>query len=456
MDIKKITLAAVVSSLMFTTVQADQNNESEKDSVHEWGPWALPVSPAAGPEVSPGILAFAGGTGPEHVFLDPDINIPETGCEPGQPCGYASFYPFSYDSGDSEPEVSFVGPGGDLFAQYGIQSLTPVAAGFAGQILRIDGGEGVRFIDGPEGRHRVVQFAVTPNGDPGLYIDILSMPLEERTHLGPFNIHYEYDDGLYRLDALTDATFRCLGNCRRGYYRLDRGHLQGFVDATDGQLRRGYDGPEGAVSHGFWATGAYNPSEEFIQAYLGSYVLGTTSTLDQLSSLIGALEYRNDFAEFATDLTATYTGHTAFGARVILDINFSTSTWSGEFNRGRDGMVMAYASENGTSLMGQVGFTVEGGVIEGINLTASSSNLGATDYGAETSVTGNVSASFFGAGAGEVAGVADIVKTKMVVPNGIEEQRIYPAGYQDATHVTTFSTELSEKVKIPEIQVDDI
>ena len=447
MDIKKITLAAVVSSLMFATVQADQNNEEEKDSVHEWGPWALPVATAAGPEVSPGALAFAGGAGPEHVFLDPDLNIPETGCEPGQPCGYASYYPFSYASGESESEVSLLGPGSDLFANYGIQSLTPVAAGFAGQIIRVDGGEGGQFFDESEGRHRIVQYAVTPNGDPGLYIDILSMPLEERAYIGPFNIHYEYDDEFYRLDALTDATFRCLGNCRRGYYRLDRGHLQGFVDATDGELRRGYDGPEGAVSHGFWATGAYNPSEEFIQAYIGSYVLGTTSTLDQLGSLISALEYRNDFAEFATDLTATYTGHTAFGARVVLDINFSTNTWGGEFNGGRDGMVMAYASENGTSLLGQVGFTVEGGVIDGINLNAASANLGAIDRGAVTSVSGSVTASFFGTGAGEVAGVADIVKTKTVVPNGITEQRVYPSGYQDATHVTTFSTELSDKVK---------
>lgn len=444
MDMKKLTLATMISTLLVSSVYADQKKDEEEDSVTEWGPWAIPVATAAGPEIAVSPLLFAGGVGPEHVFFDPDLPV-EEGCQPGAPCGYASYYPFSYDYSENE-EVSSQsrGPRGDFFAQHGVTSLTPVSAGFFMEELAIDGAEGLR----KRPRFGSLQFAVAPGGDAGQYIDILSLPLEERYRLGPVLAFYGYDDENLRLDGLVDTSIRCIGNCRnrgpRGrspYMRLDQGHLAGV---------RG-DG----LSHGFWLSGADNPGDEFIQAYLGSFVFGTTSTLSDISSLQSQLEGMNEFSEFASELTAQYKGHTALGAGVHLNINFSDNTWGGSFNRGRDGQVMAYASENGTSLIGHVGFSVEGGTISGINLNAGSGALSARDG----SVSGTVTASFFGEGANQIGGVADIIKTKRfneptAIPQGFDEgsPQPVPRGYENAVHVTTFSTDL----KLPEYDRNDI
>ena len=431
MDFKKLTLTALISSLLVSSVWANQQKEEEEDSVTEWGPWALAVPTAAGPEVAVNPLLFAGGAGPEHVFFDPDLPT-ETGCLPGAPCGYASYYPFSYDySENDDVSIQQQGLRGDFFARHGISSLTPVSAGFFMEELAIDGPEGLR----KKPRRGPLQFSVAPGGNPGEYIDILSLPLDERQRLGPIMTFYGYDDDNSRLDGLTDTSIRCVGNCRSRYgyppyIRLDKGHLAGL--------------DEDGLSHGFWLSGADNSDAAFIQAYLGSFVFGTTSTLNDLSSLQTKLEGMNEFSELASSLVATYKGHTALGARVRLNINFSDNTWGGSFNRGRDGQVMAYASENGTSVIGHVGFDIEGGTISGINLNADSSALSARDG----AVTGAVTASFFGEGASEIGGVADIVKTKSpiqstAIPQGIDGgDQVKPKGYENAVHVTTFSTSL--------------
>jgi hypothetical protein len=304
-------------------------------------------------------------------------------------------------------------------------------------------------IDGPEGlrkkaRRGPLQFSVAPGGNPGKYIDILSLPLDERQRVGPIMTFYGYDDDNSRLDGLTDTSIQCIGNCRSRfrsspYMRLDRGRLAGLEDG---------------LSHGFWLSGADNADADFIQAYLGSFVFGTTSTLNDLSSLQSKLGGMNEFSEFASSLVASYKGHTALGARVRLNINFSDKTWGGSFNRGRDGQVMAYASENGTSIIGHVGFDIEGGTISGINLNAGSDALSARDG----TVTGAVTATFFGEGANEIGGVADIVKTKSPIQQTAIPQGIYggdqvrPIGYENGVHVTTFSTNLD----LPKYEPNDI
>ncbi len=428
MDIKQLTLTALISSLLVSSVWANQQKEEEEDSVTEWGPWALAVPTAAGPEVAVNPLLFAGGAGPEHVFFDPDLPT-ETGCLPGAPCGYASYYPFSYAYSDDD-STQQLGLKGDFFARYGIASLTPVSAGFFMEELAIDGPEGLR----KKPRRGPLQFSVAPGGNPGEYIDILSLPLDERQRFGPIMTFYGYDDNS-RLDGLTDTSIQCIGNCRSRfrsspYMRLDRGHLAGL--SGDG------------LSHGFWLSGADNGDAEFIQAYLGSFVFGTTSTLEDLSSLQSMLNDMPDISRLGGDLMAKYRGHTALGAPVRLTVNFSDNTWGGAFNHGQDGKVMAYASENGTSVIGHVGFKVEGGTINGINLNAGADAISAHDG----VVTGSVNASFFGEGAGEIGGVAEIVKTQAVVGGG--NDNIRSLGYENATHVTTFSTTL----KLPEYEPD--
>lgn len=144
----------------------------------------------------------------------------------------------------------------------------------------------------------------------------------------------------------------------------------------------------------------------------------------------------NSFSELSGDLVAEYRGHSAWGAGVQLSVNFSNQTLGGSFNGGLEGHVMAYASENGTTVVGQVGFSIDGGTINGINLNADSNALSAL----EGTVSGTVNASFFGDNAGEIGGVADIVKTQTVAQPSIVSENI--AGYVDAVHVTTFSADL--------------
>lgn len=442
MDFQKLTLATLVTSLLVSSVFADQKKDEEEDSVTEWGPWAIPVTTAAGPEATTNPLLFAGGAGPEHVFFDPDIPL-ERGCLPGAACGYASYYPFLYDYSDTENvSPNRQGPRGDFFARHGVASLTPVSAGFFMESLPIDGAEGLS----KKRKFGPLQFLVAPGGDAGQYIDILSLPLSERQQLGPILAFYGYDEDNLRLDGLTDTSFRCIGNCRsRGQmysppFRLDQGRLAGIR--------------EEGLSHGFWLSGADNQDAAFIQAYLGSFVFGTTSTLSDLSSLQSQLEGMNEFSELTSQVVASYKGHTAMGARVHLSVDFSNNTWGGSFNRGRDGQVMAYTSQNGTSVIGHVGFNIEGGTLNGINLNAGSDALSARDG----VVTGSVTASFFGQGANEIGGVADIVKTQNpiqvnAVPQGGEGRSMpRPIGYENAVHVTTFSTNL----EMPEYDSNEI
>jgi hypothetical protein len=282
--------------------------------------------------------------------------------------------------------------------------------------LTIDGGEVNR-----SGR-RTLQYLVTPGGDESDYIDILSLPLKEGRGRGPFNGFVGYDSENRRLDGLVDSSLRCIGNCRgprAPFARWDHGNLEGLSG-------------EG-VSHGFWISSANNVESNYIQSYLGSFVFGTTSTLASLETLKSNLSDIDSFSRLNNQLVAVYSGHTALGAGVNLSINFTESTWGGSFNRGRDGHVKVYSSTNGTSITGHVGFDIKGGTIEGVNLNASSSALSARDG----VVSGTVTASFFGSTASEIAGIADIQKTKTPTP-----QQQVTQSYDSAVHATTFSTNL--------------
>ncbi|MAY42126.1 transferrin-binding protein-like solute binding protein [Neptuniibacter sp. UBA6509] len=425
MDFKKITLVTLVSAVMFSSAYANQQKEEEEDSVTEWGPWAIPVATAAGPEATINALIFAGAAGSEYVFIDPDFAGPDSdtpvdvasGCLPGAPCGYASYHPVAlhYGYGEESQEAG----ARILRPRMSMSSLTPVSAGFSMQELTIDGGEGRGYGRG------ALQYLVTPGGDSDQYIDILSLPLQQ----GPFGGFVEYDRDNRRLDGLVDTSFWCLGNCR-GYrppnMRLDHGNLGGLSGEN--------------LSHGFWISSANNLDEGYIQSYLGSFVYGTTSTLDDLSSLKNELGSLDNFAQFNNQIVATYIGHTALGAGVNLNINFTDNTWGGSFNNGYDTRVTAYSSANGTSVTGHVGFDINGGTIDGVNLVAGSSALSAKDG----SVNGSVTASFFGPNASEIGGVADIEKTKSnTSPANIQQPS---PSYENAAHVTTFSTHL---VKTP-------
>lgn len=434
MEFQKITLAALIAALMFSPVQANQEkDEEEKDSVTEWGPWALPVPTAAGPEVAINPLLFAGGSGPEHVFFDPDLDIPEDveeGCQPGTFCGYASYYSFFRQYEEREgPQVNGIDGGeGDRprprrrGRPHSDFSFVPVSANFFAEYVEPEGEE----FDGGEG----YRFDVFPGGDPDFYPDIDSILLERDN---PY-IAYNHADEEPRFDAMSFLTLSS------GYHYLKRGpvtHGYWLSVRTDEELLD-VDGAEGRtrpkfVRHAFKYINKHTGRPETISAYVGSYVFGQTSTLDDVDSMIDNLSEYN----FGGDLIASYHGSTAMGAHVYLSVNFSDSTWGGSVNYGYDGPVSVYNSENGTSVLGRVGFMVDGGTIEGINLKAGSDQLSAYDG----SVSGNVTASFYGEGANHVGGVADIVKTKGYVDEVPSIQTLDNGGpmYEDGVHVTTFS-----------------
>jgi hypothetical protein len=423
MDFKRIALAALVSSVVASSAFSDQQQGEEQDSVHEWGPWAMPVTTAAGPEVAINPLLLAGGAGPEYVFFDPEIEGPGggdplvNGCQPGMPCGYATYYPLMSGSEDNIRASEQGHRPSGFFVQRGVSSLTPVVAGFSM--------EGYTDSEQRIGRYDALGFTVAPNGGDSRYVDLSSLPLDERMWLGSMVAHYGYDDDNLRLDGLTDTSIRCLGNCQgrfAPYMRLDYGHLGGLEGSN--------------LSHGLWFSSTGGQEGGGAQTYLGSFVFGITSTLDDLTALQAELDAMNSFSELSGDLVAEYRGHSAWGAGVQLSVNFSNQTWGGSFNGGQDGQVMAYASENGTTIVGQVGFNIDGGTINGVNLNADSNALSALDG----TVSGNVNASFFGDNAGEIGGVADIVKTQTVAQPNIVSENI--AGYVDAVHVTTFSADL--------------
>ncbi|WP_415888807.1 hypothetical protein ACMXYV_12520 [Neptuniibacter sp. SY11_33] len=436
MEFQKVTLAALIAALMFSPVQANQEkDEEEKDSVTEWGPWALPVPTAAGPEVAINPLLFAGGSGPEHVFFDPDLDIPEDveeGCQPGTFCGYASYYSFfrQYEEIEEEPQINGFdgGEGGEPRSKKGRPrtnfSFVPVSASFFAEFI-----EGDENTDGGEG----YQFGVFPGGDSSLYPDIDSILLEN------YNSYFAYDhaDEESRFDAMSFLTLSSRYHYRNGPVA----HGYWLSVRTDEELFDA-DGAEGRtmpkfVKHAFKYINKHTGRPETISAYVGSYVFGQTSTLADLDILIDNLSEFNE----GGDLIANYHGYTAMGAHVHLDVNFSNSSWGGSVNYGSDGYVSVYNSENGTSVLGQVGFNVAGGTIDGINLTAGSSQLSANDG----TVTGSVTASFFGEGASHIGGVAEIVKTKGISEIESEFPQVQVPKeyggpmYEDGTHVTTFS-----------------
>ncbi|MDO6592629.1 transferrin-binding protein-like solute binding protein [Neptuniibacter sp. 1_MG-2023] len=382
-----------------------------------------PVTTAAGPEIAVNPLLLAGGAGPEYVFFDPEIAGPGgddplvNGCQPGMPCGYATYYLLMSGSEDNvrAPEQGYRSSG--FFVRRGVSSLTPVVAGFSM--------EGYTDSEQRIGRYDALGFTVASNSGDSRYVDLSSLPLDERMWLGSMVAHYGYDDDNLRLDGLTDTSIRCLGNCQgrfAPYMRLDYGHLGGLEGSN--------------LSHGLWFSSAGGQEGGGTQTYLGSFVFGITSTLDDLTALQAELDAMNSFSELSSNLVAEYRGHSAWGAGVQLSVNFSNQTWGGSFNGGQDGQVMAYASENGTTIVGQVGFNIDGGTINGVNLNADSNALSALDG----TVSGNVNASFFGDNAGEIGGVADIVKTQTVTQPSVVSENI--AGYTDAVYVTTFSANL--------------
>ena len=412
---RKLLSISIASVLLTSSLAASANtqkDEEEKDSVNSWGKWSQNYATAAGGEFNTGALAFAslgqgetGRNGQNEAGYDDGV---ELNCEAGALCGYASFYNFSGGDGFEASQES-----SDILAAYGVNSRVPVTAKFYG-----DGGEGG------------VTFVVTPSNGQAA---IKSLLLDQEVDLS--NLLGDDVDGQVifalspsRVDAIVGATLECSSG-RRCSDNIEKGVYVAAID--DGS----------PVFHGIW----FNAEEVAADSYnvnVGGFVFGRTSTLTDVEVMKERISYLpdmqvlrlpefidgdlpgGDLAQMGGALIANYSGHTTLGAPVNINVNFTDNTWGGVFNGGADSSVLAYQSSNGTSVAGHVGFSVNGGVVEGVNLVAGSDAIVAGD--AIGAVTGSVNASFFGDGASHVAGIAEIVKTTET--------------YENATHVTAFDT----------------
>lgn len=403
-----ISVASVLLTSSFA-VSANTQKEEEKDSVTSWGKWAQQYATAAGGEINTNALSFSslgqgetGRNGQNEPGFDQKNGLE---CAPGSNCGYASIYRISASEND------------------GVNTRRPSSAKFNFALL----GSGEEEVEG-------ALFRVVPIDGSGLVVsplltdsvavadlveginDEFGIPLGFE---GEGGVYYKITDG--SLNAITNANFECTSRhqCSGSLSELAEGGIQ-------------IDGSEGSVIHGLWLNAGEDVTGIF--ANVGGFVYGQTSTLDDIESLKSNLGMMMPFANvmdlqgdgFGGALLASYQGHTALGAPVHLSINFTDNTWGGSFNGGSDSLVLAYQSENGNSALGHVGFTVTNASINGVNLTAGSEHLSASD--ALGAVTGSVNASFFGEGASNIAGVAEIVKTT--------------ESYENAQHVSTFDAEL--------------
>ena len=206
-------------------------------------------------------------------------------------------------------------------------------------------------------------------------------------------------------------------------YELSVDGAEGHVSRNGVSLnKRNVNGDSGMSSYsrspwlGVGSGGWYdNQYGEVYSSVGGSLYGGVTTSLDQLNSYIGS-----------HGPVATYRGTTLDGGNFIARIDFSDNSWSGIWNGGSDGKV----GVSGKNVVGQVGFTVTKGSIDGINFSAASSELGAKDG----SVKGSVNGALFGGSAQSVAGMVDIVKTT--------------DNYSNKEHETIFQG-VNTKIRVP-------
>ncbi|MGH6649161.1 transferrin-binding protein-like solute binding protein [Aquabacterium sp.] len=131
----------------------------------------------------------------------------------------------------------------------------------------------------------------------------------------------------------------------------------------------------------------------------------------QVVSHLGVIGYATPEFDMAAlkrgNVSATYAGHSLTNGSAFvpmtMDVNFGTSTWNATFNGGANSTVNV-----GDVAKTAVGFSVQGGVINGSSFTTTgASTFSATDAG---SVAGRVNGSFYGPQAAAVGGAYDVTK----------------------------------------------
>jgi len=432
MKFKPTILAAVIAASFMTppvTAAVADTEKVAEDSVFEWGIWAKPLAPAAGGEEA-GALLFADEADDEYVFFDPEflarlragITTPidnsgggdtgggggDTGGGGGGDTGGGGDNGGGGGGGDNggggSPPVDLGGLGCEEGAVCGFATETPMfvdAQCQAGdgsctsQPLTMDFNSDANFTGAPSARGIRLDdsgnlITVYPKGEGGS-IDMSRPHFVQIEQNGSATIYAEIrlpnTTGLFEVVGTID-------NFAEGRW------LYGKVSGKG----NGRDKPLDLAFHGG----------------TGHYVMGKTTVLGG-RNLIDLF----DVTGLAGNISAHYSGQTAYGGDVGVTIHFGSQvTWDGSFNGGADraGVVVSTATDGSQVATGQVGFNVTGGQVSGINLVARDGQLSASDA---VSISGQVNAALFGSNAEKLGGVADITKST--------------ADYTEARHATTFS-----------------
>lgn len=278
MDVKKSLIAVGISSVLMagTWATASAKTAEDDDSVYRWGRWAV-LAPAAGNEE---VIAFApAGTN--------DLGRCESAANCPSPSGSQNV--------PEEPEQPPEQP----------VATSPCEAGAPCGFARVDHPFDASQKTKPKSSD-VVPF--------GLTLDEEGESLAFVVDPGAAD---EIDSGDVKASYNNDSSGKPLGvNTVRGNSSDLRGEIQAYNEQN-----------EAALVQGRWRNTGSGVSEDTI-INGGEYVWGVTATADQMQSLISSL---------GGDMTAIYQGITMGTTNgnegtVTLDINFSSSTWSGNFN----------------------------------------------------------------------------------------------------------------------------
>lgn len=334
-----------------------------QDSVDQWGPWEDFVQPAAG---APSPVSLPGMSSADRYRNNPVVTGGNSGCGGGDWCGYAALYS---EGGNYQKESYF---------QYEHQ-IIDVALRFLQSPGEWDG-SGSLSLHGIGANAAAAAMlgqdtGAVPSwfyGAPGLFEGYRSTENDGRqTYVSLETVNYD-SEGYYSTPY--DPTYVAVGQ------------LYAYTSA------------------GYGGYGGYGGESDYVQ--IGApFVVGKLTSATDMS----ALQAGKVTAEYYGTTLYPHYGSNNFGeSPVKIAVNFGNATWSGEWNKGRDGYTHTHGPDSsGTqTIFGQVGFTAQG-AISGSNF--SSNSVGTLDTNA--TVTGNVRGSFYGPMAAAVGGATDITKT---------------------------------------------
>lgn len=147
-------------------------------------------------------------------------------------------------------------------------------------------------------------------------------------------------------------------------------------------------------------------------SYIGAPEGGSSP---QVVSHVGVIGYGTPAGDMAAlmrgNVNATYAGHSltdgdAF-TPMTMNVQFGQGTWNAMFNNGANTTTQINNGDSTTTTKVAVGFSVQGGVINGSSF---STNAGSTFSATDGAVTGKVNGSFYGPQAAAVGGAYDVTK----------------------------------------------